>query len=241
MKRIAHELQKGVMVKPCSKCGETKPLAEFNRNSRSSDGLRCECRQCQRSISNLEKARVRSAKWRAEDPARAKAAAAMWRAAHPEKAKASGAKWRTENPEKAKEATAKWHAANPAKVRKAKDKWNAANPEKLKTARAAWEAANPEVKRIRHQNRRARKLGNDCKSSSGLSKGLFSRLIKLQRGKCACCGLPLGDDYHLDHIMPLKLGGINADANMQLLRAKCNLQKNAKHPIDFMQSKGFLL
>ena len=37
------------------------------------------------------------------------------------------------------------------------------------------------------------------------------------------------------------LGGLNADSNMQLLRAECNLQKSAKHPVDFMQSRGFLL
>jgi 5-methylcytosine-specific restriction endonuclease McrA len=45
----------------------------------------------------------------------------------------------------------------------------------------------------------------------------------------------------MDHIVPLYLGGLNVDSNIQLLRAKCNLQKNKKHPVDFMRSKGFLL
>jgi len=52
---------------------------------------------------------------------------------------------------------------------------------------------------------------------------------------------PLGDDFHMDHIMPIALGGSNTDDNMQLLRKECNLQKQAKHPIDFMQSRGLLL
>lgn len=56
-----------------------------------------------------------------------------------------------------------------------------------------------------------------------------------------CCGLPLGDNYHIDHIMPLALGGSNTDDNIQLLRQRCNNQKCAKHPVDFMQSRGFLL
>jgi 5-methylcytosine-specific restriction endonuclease McrA len=51
----------------------------------------------------------------------------------------------------------------------------------------------------------------------------------------------LGDNYHLDHIVPLAIGGTNTDDNIQLLRQKCNQQKSAKHPIDFMQSRGFLL
>jgi 5-methylcytosine-specific restriction endonuclease McrA len=53
--------------------------------------------------------------------------------------------------------------------------------------------------------------------------------------------LPLGDNYHIDHIMPLALGGSNTDDNIQLLRQRCNNQKCAKHPVDFMQSRGFLL
>jgi 5-methylcytosine-specific restriction endonuclease McrA len=52
---------------------------------------------------------------------------------------------------------------------------------------------------------------------------------------------PLGDNYHLDHITPITLGGSNTDDNMQLLRQRCNNQKYNKHPIDFMQSRGFLL
>lgn len=35
--------------------------------------------------------------------------------------------------------------------------------------------------------------------------------------------------------------GSNTDDNIQLLCKTCNLSKGAKHPIDFMQSKGFLL
>jgi 5-methylcytosine-specific restriction endonuclease McrA len=88
------------------------------------------------------------------------------------------------------------------------------------------------------QNRRARKNA----SAGKLSFNLAEKLFKLQHGKCACgCKKHLGKDYHLDHIMPLALGGANTDNNIQLLRKQCNWQKHAKHPIDFMQSRGFLL
>ena len=79
-------------------------------------------------------------------------------------------------------------------------------------------------------------------SGGRLSKGLAAKLFAMQRGRCACgCKQPLGDDYHLDHRMPLVLGGANTDDNMQLLRKICNLQKHAKHPIDFMRQRGFLI
>ena len=70
---------------------------------------------------------------------------------------------------------------------------------------------------------------------------IVEKLLKLQKGKCPCCSLPLGDDFHLDHKMPLALGGDHVDDNMQLLKARCNMQKRASNPIDFMQSRGFLL
>lgn len=148
--------------------------------------------------------------------------------------KASYAAWRTANLGKDRARAAAWTAANPDKRKAIKVEWDEANPGYI----VRWNAANPEVKRVHNHNRRARKR----EAGGKLSKGLSEKLFKLQRGKCACgCQQPLGDDYHLDHLMPLALGGPNEDRNMQLLRAKCNLQKSKKHPVDFMQQRGFLL
>ena len=115
--------------------------------------------------------------------------------------------------------------------------WIAANKERHKAAMAKFYAENPTAKRVIGQNRRARMV----QAGGKLSKGIFEKLLKLQRGKCACCGLPLGEDPHIDHIMPIALGGTNTDDNVQLLRKACNVAKHAKHPVDFMQEKGFLL
>lgn len=114
----------------------------------------------------------------------------------------------------------------------------AEDPKRNNQRNSEWRNRNPEKRRIVAHNRRAR-----VRDAEGmLSHGLAERLIKLQRGKCACgCKQPLGDDYHLDHIMPLALEGTNTDDNIQLLRQRCNNQKHAKHPIDFMQQRGYLL
>jgi len=61
---------------------------------------------------------------------------------------------------------------------------------------------------------------------------------------CERCG---GKEFKEDgsckscRIVPLALGGQNEDRNIQLLRAECNNKKNAKHPVEYMRSKGFLL
>jgi hypothetical protein len=146
--------------------------------------------------------------------------------------------WRATNQEKVKAARKRYNDKNRIKVAESTKKWRSANPEKLKESNAKWHAANPHARQVITQNYRARKRADGMK----LSPNLAARLFSLQRGKCACgCAQPLGDDYHLDHIMPLALGGTNRDDNIQLLRATCNQQKHAKHPVDFMQQRGFLL
>ena len=138
----------------------------------------------------------------------------------------------------AKDYAAKWDAINLDKRMANHAKYRAENRCKVRAAFSKWLSANPEANRIRSNNYRALKQ----QAGGKLSRGLAERLFKLQRGKCACgCKQPLGDDYHLDHRMPLVLGGTNTDDNMQLLRATCNQQKHAKNPVDFMQSKGFLI
>jgi len=45
----------------------------------------------------------------------------------------------------------------------------------------------------------------------------------------------------VDHIYPIALGGTNEGSNLQLLCRFCNRSKGAKHPVDYMQKRGFLL
>jgi CRISPR/Cas system Type II protein with McrA/HNH and RuvC-like nuclease domain len=139
--------------------------------------------------------------------------------------------------EKNKERLAVWAANNPEKVKAARKAYRQTHREQEGAHRDAWKARNPERVKVHKQNRRARKLN----AVGYLSPGLKERLFALQKGKCACCGEPLGARYHMDHIMPLALGGTNTDDNIQLLRGQCNREKHAKHPIDYMQEKGLLL
>jgi 5-methylcytosine-specific restriction endonuclease McrA len=66
-------------------------------------------------------------------------------------------------------------------------------------------------------------------------------LTKAQRGRCAICRCRLGDEVHIDHIMPKALGGSNRRSNLQLTCAPCNLAKGPRHPLDHARSLGLLL
>jgi 5-methylcytosine-specific restriction endonuclease McrA len=214
---------------------------------------------------NPEKTRLAARKRYAKDPSKDNAANAVWRAKNPEKAKATQAAWIAKNRErydaqkrayyqantdKIKARYAVWYAANreaeiasaaarraanPDKDRENARKWYAENKAQGRASRDAWLAANPEKKRAYSENRRARKLG----SSGQLSADIVTVLLKLQDGKCACCGESL-TEYHLDHRMPLALGGAHADENMQLLTPRCNMMKGSRHPDEYMKYRESL-
>jgi len=154
-----------------------------------------------------------------------------------EKGKAYTVAYRVLNPDARAAHDLTYRAANNVVRKLAKAEWHAKNSEKVKLYPEDWHKANRMANRIQSHNNRERKKANGGRLSRGLAELLFTQ----QKGKCPCCRQPLGKDYHMDHIMPLALGGLNADENIQLLRAVCNMQKHTAHPIDFMQTKGFLL
>ena len=56
------------------------------------------------------------------------------------------------------------------------------------------------------------------------------QLLDKQSGKCNGCQKVLTRGFHIDHIMPVSLGGSNDHLNLQLLCPCCNLRKGAQHP-----------
>ena len=244
----------------CAKCLKTKPKAEFYASKNTKSGLTGDCKAClserckEYYKANKEKSNAASARWRALNPERNNELKKQWAKNNPEKVKAARRAWNEANPlyyvqyrasniEQRKIRMEKYMLANRDRINKeARDSydpatsWAKLNPEKRKATVAAYLAKNKDLRRVYEQNRRFRK-----RNGGKLSGDIVEKLLRLQNGKCPCCLKPLGDDYHLDHKMPLALGGSNTDDNMQLLRAECNLHKSRKHPIDFMQSRGFLL
>lgn len=139
------------------------------------------------------------------------------------------------NKDKVADRQKRYYSLNAASAKKRAKEWFENNKERAKARASKYYKNNPEVF---HNSRVVRR---ERESTGRLSGGLVSKLLILQKGLCPCCKKPLGDDYHVDHIIPLALGGKNEDRNIQLLRGSCNMQKHAKHPVDFMQERGFLI
>ncbi len=89
------------MNKKCNACGETKPIEEFTKDARNSDGRGGQCKKCRNAI--VEK----------------------WRQANPNAGKKRNKKWRDTRPDRVKELAKKYWSYN-----KHSTKWRQNNPDK---------------------------------------------------------------------------------------------------------------
>lgn len=210
------------LFKPCVKCGTV------DRNKKSG-----RCRQCAavrlRAYyeKNIEKMSKRS------PPSK-------------EAARAYTAKWRKNNPDyvakisnKSKEKKIEYVKNNKEKISKYSKKWAENNKDKISIYQKKWKKNNPD--KMKDKYRRHAHARRPSSNGGKLSSGLSQRLFKIQKGKCACCGISLKNGFHMDHIVPLALGGKNEDRNIQLLLPACNMKKSAKHPNDYMREMGYLI
>lgn len=205
------------VVKPCIKCGAV--------DRKASGG----CKPCAREA-------VR--KWREVNCMKELLQQRDYYEANKEKVAERHRKYRKANRERVVEQQRRWAEANPERFAERSRKYYKANKEKVAERSRKYYKANPEKAKVKNQNRRARKKAN----GGNLSIDIVQILLAKQNNKCVCCGADLTQTgYHLDHIMPLALGGLNDDSNVQLLTPKCNLSKGAKHPDDWVGEKGITL
>ncbi len=196
-------------VKVCTKCGETKSLAEFNRDRGRTDGRTPRCKVCLRAVDALYRAtprakelsRARVRKWleKPENKELAYEAARRWRELHPEYSAEANRKWRDENPG----AAAAYHQANRDKT-------------------------------IRRVNRRRERI----KATAAAEPIDLVSLWRHQCGICPLCGQRIDSSLaypdplskSVDHIVPLSRGGTHERANCQFAHLVCNIRKGARAP-----------
>jgi hypothetical protein len=121
-------------------------------------------------------------------------------------------KWQKENNDKCIKRTRKWRKANPEYC----NKWYQENPEYHRQ----WAKDNPEKRRAYRAKRRAIKVSTTTTDPWELQQ------IAIFYGECP-------EGWHVDHILPLALGGHHELSNLQYLEAWMNLSKYDKHPDDW--------
>lgn len=193
---------------------------------------------------------------RERDPERAREIQKRHDAKRREKKAIADKERKLKNAGRIKEQKRAWKAKNADRVREQMRRWVEENREAVKKRKRAdyhrhkgsirerWRekyAASPEMREAAvaaASRRRARKLSAEGTHTPADLK----RILEAQGHRCAYCGTDLRKaKKHIDHIMPLALGGSNAPSNLAYACAPCNLSKGARDPIDFAQERGLLL
>lgn len=85
--------------------------------------------------------------------------------------------------------------------------------------------------RLQTNNSRAKRMG----VPGVITFADITAVMAEQRGYCAFCGNPLGDELpEIDHWHPLARSGNNTADNARLLHKRCNRTKGARMPVDFL-------
>ena len=131
--------------------------------------------------------------------------------------------WSKANPERSRTQARKWAEANRESTRASKRAWRETNRERSRAATRAWRAANLQKAKLQKSARRAR-----------IAHAVPQRWKRTPSPDRLCywCGITLTPETtHIDHIMPISLGGQDTPNNTANTCAKCNQSKSATHPL----------
>lgn len=235
-------------LKTCTKCGREHPatLEYFRAHERYAGGLESWCRGCKREYARSYYAAHREerlAYGSAYDAAHRDEIAA-YRASHREEKAACGAAYNAAHREEKssymaayyashREERVAYNAAYDADHREERAAYQAvyraAHVEDRAAYQLAWAAAHPEELRTHWRNRRARQRNAPGVHTAADVRAQYAR----QKGICFWCPEKVGDTYHVDHVVPLILGGSNGPENIVIACPTCNLSKGGKHPQEF--------
>jgi len=196
--------------KACSKCKQIKPLSNFHKSKAAKSGHKPACKQCKYLENKV---------YRNENAEKIKQIKKAWDLKNPEKLAEYRKKANSYPSAYIREKARLYHQKNKDKLNARCRQWRAANHEKARELEKNYRLANPQVGRLQNQRRRA------LKAQAGVYKITEKDCIKILAKPCFYCG---NQSSHLDHVVPLALGGRHSIGNLVASCVKCNTSKNKK-------------
>ena len=220
-------------MKKCSKCGELKPLEMFSKNSQSKDGLRSECKECNKKY-NAEQKEKRKEWWQKYKETH-KEDIEKYRAEHAEEHKVKSREYYYGHKEECNERSRKYHSAHKEEAKEKMSKYRAEHKDELKNKKA--EYYKTERGKATHKASTQKRRAAKAQNGGSFSADEWEALCGLFDNKCAYCGD--SNELTADHIVPLSKGGTNNIANILPACKKCNSSKHAKGLTEWFMSKTF--
>lgn len=128
--------------------------------------------------------------------------------------------YRAANAEERAEADRAYYAAGGDAIRERRRARYAADRAEILARQARYRVENPDREADKRNKRRAAKAGANFEP---FSKAL---VWKRDSGICLVCNQPADPtNWHLDHVVPISLGGSHEWANVAVAHPRCNMEK----------------
>lgn len=186
--------------KKCSRCGERKLFDEFNKNKSKNDGHADRCRSCQKSYRQSNKEKIAKQKHEHYEA----------------------------NRERIREQQREYYKLNRSQLLEYQRKWSEANHDRKNNYKREWRKANPDYQSEYRRNNKYK--SQQYKAKRNALKKSTSTTDPLELAEIALFYADCPEGWHVDHIIPLILGGAHELSNLQHLEAWINQQKYKKHP-----------
>lgn len=202
------------MYKTCSKCKNKKLLSEFSKNKSLKDGYHSQCKECVKEYYENNKDYIRSYKQKHSK---------SYYILNKEKITEYRQLYREEN----KEYFSEYYETNKDKLTTNKRTYYEDNKSMVAARLKKYREDNRDCFRFRQAKRRAAKL-------NALPKWLNHEEFEQIKELYTCAQmfkLYTGQEYHVDHIVPLQgenVCGLHVPWNLQVIPAKENLSKSNK-------------
>lgn len=209
-------------TKKCSKCGNVYPATteHFSKKKGCKFGINSICKGCGAAYTR---------QWVADNPDKKRASDKQWAETHRELEREYSRRAYWKDPEKSRAYTRAKQERNRTRVRESSRAWNQRNREHVTARIREWRRSNPEKARAAKLRRRAMEFNAE---GSHTAEDIRI-LVKSQKGLCWWCGNAVGDEYHIDHRIPLSRGGSNAPENLCITCPSCNQSKTDKLPSEW--------
>lgn len=125
-----------------------------------------------------------------------------------------------------------WKEANRERVREVeKARYMRKREEIIEKSKTYYEAHkdDPEFRAKRRRHKRNAECARRARRRSQFVEPIDAAIVlERSKGICGICGIEIVGPFHVDHVIPLSLGGVHAYANVQAAHPKCNERKHAK-------------